>query len=89
VYDNRRSFDDKFHAVEAVGMDDAAPTLIEECLALVSSSVFLCVVGGYAAQAATLIGVSTFGSAFLIGLGEFRRSRVDKLYSIIIMYTVR
>lgn len=74
-HDHKKSFDDKFHAVEDPNDDNSAdvtpPTLFEELRALFSSPVFMCIVCGYAAQAGALIGVSTFGSSFLLGLGYF------------------
>lgn len=56
------------------GMDDvhaAAPSLWEELMVLLSRPIFILITLGYAAQAGALIGVSTFGSAFLMGLGFF------------------
>lgn len=47
------------------------PTVKEELLALLGSPIYLCIVAGYAAQTGTVIGLSTFGSSFLIGLGYF------------------
>jgi MFS family permease len=47
------------------------PTVLEEFLAVTSRPVYLCLTAGYAAQTAALIGLSTFGSAFMMGLGYF------------------
>eukprot|EP01034_Spumella_vulgaris_P023655 gene23655-29896_t len=47
------------------------PTVLEEFLAVTSKPVYLCLTAGYAAQTAALIGLSTFGSAFMMGLGYF------------------
>eukprot|EP01032_Pedospumella_encystans_P028793 gene28793-32516_t len=49
-----------------------SPTLIEEFGIVFSKPLFLCLVAGYAAQTAMLIGLSTFGSAFMMGLGYFK-----------------
>jgi MFS family permease len=48
-----------------------APTVLEELGIVFSRPLFLCLVAGYAAQTAMLIGLSTFGSAFMMGLGYF------------------
>lgn len=48
-----------------------APTVLEEFGAVLSKPLFLCLVAGYAAQTATLIGLSTFGSSLLMGLNYF------------------
>lgn len=52
------------------------PTLIEEFGIVFSKPLFLCLVAGYAAQTAMLIGLSTFGSAFMMGLGYFDTVRL-------------
>jgi MFS family permease len=46
-------------------------TLTEELTAILSSPVYVCYCLASAAQAAVLIGLSTFGSALLLGLGYF------------------
>jgi MFS transporter, Spinster family, sphingosine-1-phosphate transporter len=48
-----------------------APSVWSEFREVIRSPIFLCLVCGYAAQTGALIGVSTFGSAFLMGLGFF------------------
>lgn len=48
-----------------------APTILEELKAIFSRPIYVCIVAGYAAQTGALIGISTFGSAFLMGLGFF------------------
>jgi hypothetical protein len=45
------------------------PTFLMEFGVVLSRPLFLCLVCGYAAQTAMLIGLSTFGSAFMMGLG--------------------
>jgi predicted MFS family arabinose efflux permease len=47
------------------------PSICEELSAIFSRPVYLCIVFGYAAQTGSLIGISTFGSSFLMGLGFF------------------
>ncbi|KAJ1421933.1 major facilitator superfamily domain-containing protein [Ochromonadaceae sp. CCMP2298] len=47
------------------------PTFFEEFGVVLSRPLFICLVCGYAAQTAMLIGLSTFGSAFMMGLGYF------------------
>lgn len=47
------------------------PSLLEELTACCSSSLFLFISLAYAAQAGVMQGLSTFGSAFLMGLGFF------------------
>jgi MFS family permease len=48
-----------------------APTIWAELKAIFSRPIYVCIVMGYAAQTGALIGISTFGSAFLMGLGFF------------------
>lgn len=43
----------------------------EEFLAVIDKPVYVCIVCGYASQVAVLIGLSTFGSAFIMGLGYY------------------
>jgi len=47
------------------------PSMSEEIKAVMKQPIFLCLIAGYAAQTAALIGLSTFGSAFGMGLGYF------------------
>ena len=47
------------------------PSICQELYAIFSRPVYLCIVFGYAAQTGSLIGISTFGSSFLMGLGFF------------------
>jgi predicted MFS family arabinose efflux permease len=47
------------------------PSMWQELVAIYSRPVYICVVLGYAAQTGSLIGVSTFGSAFLMGIGFY------------------
>ena len=47
------------------------PTIMQELLNVFSSPVFVCLVLGYAAQTGSLIGISTFGSPILMGIGFF------------------
>ena len=49
----------------------AAPSLWDEVLIVMSSPLFVLIAFANAAQTATLIGVSTFGSAFMMGLGYY------------------
>lgn len=51
--------------------NDDSPTLKDELLAVMKSPVWLTLTLGYAAQTATLIGLSTFGSPFIMALGFF------------------
>ena len=48
-----------------------APTILEELRAVFSRPIYVLIALGYAAQTGALIGISTFGSAFLMGLGYF------------------
>ena len=48
-----------------------APTILEELRAVFSRPIYVLIALGYAAQTGALIGISTFGSAFLMGLGFF------------------
>ena len=52
---------------------------------LMSNSIFLSLVAGYAAQTATLMGISTFGSAFMMGLGIFKtESESSTMFGVLI-----
>ena len=48
-----------------------APTILEELKAVFSRPIYVLIALGYAAQTGALIGISTFGSAFLMGLGFY------------------
>lgn len=48
-----------------------APTVFDEFGVVFSRPLFIFLVAGYAAQTAMLIGLSTFGSAFMMGMGYF------------------
>ena len=50
---------------------DKPPSIYQEFKIVGYNALFLLVAGGYAAQNGSLIGLSTFGSAFIIGLGFF------------------
>ena len=57
----------------------------EEAIMLISNSIFMSLVAGYAAQTATLMGISTFGSAFMMGLGIFQtESESSTMFGILI-----
>ena len=61
------------------------PTMWQEFVNVMTRNVFLCITAAYAAQAAALIGVSTFGSSFLMGLGFFNKeSQASTLFGILI-----
>lgn len=47
------------------------PTVLEELWSVLNSPVYLCLCFVNAAQSAVLIGLSTFGSAFVLGLGYY------------------
>jgi predicted MFS family arabinose efflux permease len=47
------------------------PSIWSEIKVVLDSPVYCCICLGYAAQTGSLIGLSTFGSAFLLGLGFF------------------
>jgi MFS family permease len=47
------------------------PKVMDELMAVVRLPVYDSVCAGYAAQTGSLIGISTFGSAFLMGMGYF------------------
>lgn len=61
------------------------PTMWQEFRNVMTRNVFLCITAAYAAQAAALIGFSTFGSSFLMGLGFFdKESEASTLFGILI-----
>ena len=61
------------------------PTVLEEFNIVLRSPVFFLVIACNAAQTATLIGISTFGSSFLIGLGFFdKESQASTVFGVLI-----
>mmetsp|Transcript_8914 Transcript_8914/g.13286 ORF Transcript_8914/g.13286 Transcript_8914/m.13286 type:complete len:562 (+) Transcript_8914:22-1707(+) len=61
------------------------PSVLEEFKIVLSSPVFFLVIACNAAQTATLIGISTFGSSFLIGLGYFdKESQASTVFGVLI-----
>lgn len=65
VDDNLQSTERQYVSVPAT------LNLWQELIIIVKRPIFLCVTAGYAAQSASLVGLSTFGSAFIISLGFF------------------
>ncbi|EOD28199.1 hypothetical protein EMIHUDRAFT_456983 [Emiliania huxleyi CCMP1516] len=53
------------------GPREAAVTLWAQLSLLLSSPSYVCLVLGYAAETATVIGISTYGPVFLLGFGSF------------------
>eukprot|EP00981_Chlorochromonas_danica_P008878 scaffold2324_cov163-Ochromonas_danica.AAC.18 len=53
------------------GPIQTAPNWKDEVLLVCSEPVYVCIILAYAAQVAVLMALSTFGSAFLLGLGYF------------------
>lgn len=79
----------RFHPLEARDGDEAEdakpPTLLQEIYVVFSTPMFLCLVAGYAAQTGGLIGISTFGSSFFMGLGYFgSESEASTLFGAIV-----
>ena len=62
---------DKFESDLTPDRNHRTPSVFDEFRALLKSSVYVLLTLGYAAQTGALIGVSTFGSSFLMGLGFF------------------
>ncbi len=64
---------------------DKKPSILEEIKVVTSSTVFCLVTLGYAAQTGVLIGLSTFGSAFIMGLGYFdKETDASFLFGVVI-----
>lgn len=63
--------DSESHQIELSSGGHTPPNAIDEFLAVVKMPVYDTVCAGYAAQTGALIGISTFGSAFLMGIGFF------------------
>eukprot|EP00606_Chrysophyceae_sp_TOSAG23-5_P000214 GSChrysophyteH2.ASY1.ANO1.1442.1 assembled CDS len=62
-----------------------APGIFEETVAIFKRPVYVIVALGYAAQTGSLIGVATFGSAFLMGLGYYNtETESSSIFGIII-----
>lgn len=59
------------HEIDNTVSSPHAPSMWEEVKLLVTRPVFLCLIFTSAAETAVLIGLSTFGSAFMISLGFF------------------
>jgi MFS transporter, Spinster family, sphingosine-1-phosphate transporter len=66
--------------------EDDPPNIIEEIKAICQYPCYLYICAGYAAQTGALIGLSTFGSAFLMGLGYFD-SEVTPLLLLLLLLT--
>jgi len=47
------------------------PGLLEEAYEVLSHNIFLCILLGYAAQTASIMGLATFGSSLVIGIGYY------------------
>jgi MFS family permease len=63
----------------------AAPTLTEEVVLVFSSPVYVCIVLGYAAQTGSLIGLGTFGSPILQGIGYFdSQTEASTIFGILV-----
>ncbi len=61
------------------------PSMAIEFKNVMNKTLFLCYTAAYAAQAGALIGVSTFGSAFLMGLGFFdKESEASTVFGALI-----
>ncbi len=61
------------------------PSIWQELVAIYSRPVYICIVLGYAAQTGSLIGVSTFGSAFLMGIGFYEtETQASTLFGVLI-----
>lgn len=62
-----------------------APGIFEETVAIFKRPMYVIVALGYAAQTGSLIGVATFGSAFLMGLGYYNtETESSSIFGIII-----
>ena len=61
------------------------PSLWTEVKLILSKPIFLCTSMGYAAQNAALIGLSTFGSAFIIGIGFWdTETEASSIFGVVI-----
>jgi MFS transporter, Spinster family, sphingosine-1-phosphate transporter len=61
------------------------PSIIEELRAIFKRPMYITVALGYAAQTGSLIGVATFGSAFLMGLGFYdTETQSSSIFGIVI-----
>jgi MFS family permease len=61
------------------------PTVWQEFLVVCGRPIFLCFSFAYAAQSAVLMGLSTFGSAFMMGLGFFNtESEASTIFGVVI-----
>lgn len=61
------------------------PTVWQEVRIVCGRPVFLCFSLAYAAQSATLMGLSTFGSAFMMGLGFFNtESEASTVFGVVV-----
>ena len=66
-------------------VNSSAPSLWEEFLLIIKKPIFLSLTAGYAAQNAALIGLSTFGSAFIISLGFFdTETEASSIFGVIV-----
>ena len=63
----------------------AKPSIIDEFKIVMNRPIFICLTAAYASQTFTLIGMSTFGSSFMIGLGFFDvESQASTVFGVLI-----
>ena len=61
------------------------PSLISEFKEVIKRPIYVCFIFGLAAEMATMIGLSTFGSAFVMGLGYFDyESQASTIFGILV-----
>jgi len=62
-----------------------SPSFYQELISLMDNTLYTTIVLGYAAQTATLMGISTFGSSFMMGLGIFEtESESSMIFGVLI-----
>jgi len=62
-----------------------SPSFLQELKTVLNNACYSSIVMGYAAQTATLMGISTFGSSFMMGLGIFEtESESSMIFGVLI-----
>ncbi|CAM9487979.1 unnamed protein product, partial [Phaeothamnion confervicola] len=69
----------------ASACDGVRQSWLAEAQAVLSSRVFVCILLGYASYTAVTVGLSTFGSSFLVGLGLFSsEQRASVVFGVLV-----
>lgn len=74
-----------FSQTSGLEEDKEYPTALDELRIVMVRNLYLCFIAGYAAEVAVLIGLSTFGSSFVMGLGFFdTESEASTVFGVVV-----